>query len=160
MNASNNGSGAGVAAFFDNVDLIVRDALIGSHSDKIAPDAQRALRRIADKLSAGPEARATIESAMALPGWLRDLAVNHLNGEAYVMAVNKADELEAIFGPAPPATDAPEGRAESFKLAALPLIQWLAENCHPHHSVIVTSTNAELLEGQITTGEITDHLRG
>ncbi|WP_223497871.1 hypothetical protein [Serratia sp. JSRIV001] len=34
-----------------------------------------------------------------------------------------------------------------FEEAAKPLIKWLAENVHPHHTVIVTSTNAELLEG-------------
>jgi hypothetical protein len=32
----------------------------------------------------------------------------------------------------------------SFEEAAKPLIKWLAENVHPHHTVIVTSTNAEL----------------
>ncbi|MFV9180698.1 hypothetical protein [Serratia marcescens] len=36
----------------------------------------------------------------------------------------------------------------SFDDVARPLIKWLAENVHPHHSVIVTSTHAELLEGQ------------
>lgn len=36
----------------------------------------------------------------------------------------------------------------SFEEVARPLIKWLAENVHPHHSVIVTSTHAELLEGQ------------
>lgn len=28
------------------------------------------------------------------------------------------------------------------------LIKWLAENVHPHHQAIVTSTHAELLESQ------------
>lgn len=41
-----------------------------------------------------------------------------------------------------------ESKKQSFEEAARPLIKWLAENVHPHHSVIVTSTNAELLEGQ------------
>ncbi|NIG76770.1 hypothetical protein F3J34_24700 [Klebsiella sp. Ap-873] len=36
----------------------------------------------------------------------------------------------------------------SFEEVAKPMIKWLAENVHPHHSVIVTSTHAELLEGQ------------
>lgn len=48
---------------------------------------------------------------------------------------------------------------KSFEEAARPLIKWLCENVHPHHSVIVTSTNAELLEGECTTGEILDYLR-
>jgi len=29
---------------------------------------------------------------------------------------------------------------ESFKQAALPLIKWLCENVHPHHTAIVTGT--------------------
>lgn len=52
-----------------------------------------------------------------------------------------------------------EEQQESFKQAALPLIKWLCENVHPHHSVIVTSTNAELLKGSCATGEILDYLR-
>lgn len=47
---------------------------------------------------------------------------------------------------------------KSFEEAARPLIRWLCENVHPHHSVIVTPTNAELLEGSCTTGEILDYL--
>lgn len=41
-----------------------------------------------------------------------------------------------------------EDKKLTFEEAARPLIKWLAENVHPHHSVIVTSTHAELLEGQ------------
>lgn len=33
----------------------------------------------------------------------------------------------------------------SFEEAAKPLIKWMAENVHPHHSAIVTCTDAELL---------------
>jgi hypothetical protein len=37
---------------------------------------------------------------------------------------------------------------KSFEEAATPLIKWLNENgLHPHHTVIVTLTSAELLEG-------------
>jgi len=36
----------------------------------------------------------------------------------------------------------------TFDDAAKPLIKWLAENVHPHHTAIVTSIHAELLEGQ------------
>lgn len=43
----------------------------------------------------------------------------------------------------------PQQQREEFETAARPLIKWLAENVHPHHTVIVTGTNAELLEGQI-----------
>ena len=48
---------------------------------------------------------------------------------------------------------------EAFKVAALPMIKWLCENVHPHHSVIITPTNAELLEGSCSTGEILDYLK-
>lgn len=40
-------------------------------------------------------------------------------------------------------------KQKSFEAVAKPLINWLAENVHPHHTVIVTSTHAELLEGEI-----------
>lgn len=48
---------------------------------------------------------------------------------------------------------------ESFRQAAMPLIKWLCENVHPHHTIIVTPTNAELLEGSCTTGKVTEYLR-
>ncbi|HEJ9180372.1 TPA: hypothetical protein SML65_004733 [Serratia marcescens] len=37
----------------------------------------------------------------------------------------------------------------SFEDAARPLIRWLAENKHPHHTAIVTSTHAELLMAEL-----------
>lgn len=37
----------------------------------------------------------------------------------------------------------------SFEDVAKPMIKWLAGNVHPHHSVIVTSTHAELLQGEM-----------
>ena len=52
-----------------------------------------------------------------------------------------------------------EEQRESFKQAAMPLIKWLCENVHPHHSVIVTPTNAELLEGSCSTGDVFDFVR-
>lgn len=48
----------------------------------------------------------------------------------------------------------------SFEDAARPLIKWLCENKHPHHSVIVTPTGAELLEGVVNTGSIHDYIKG
>lgn len=38
-----------------------------------------------------------------------------------------------------------EPNKKRFEDAARPLVQWLAENCHPHTTAVVTSTNAELL---------------
>lgn len=43
----------------------------------------------------------------------------------------------------------PEQQA-SFKVAAEPLIKWLAENAHPHHHALVVADGAELLEGECT----------
>jgi len=39
-----------------------------------------------------------------------------------------------------------EQHFEAFKEAAMPLMQWLAENCHPHVTAIVNSEHVELLE--------------
>lgn len=47
---------------------------------------------------------------------------------------------------------------DDFKKAALPLIKYLCENHHPHVTVIVTPTSAELLEGVKFTDNITDYL--
>ena len=44
----------------------------------------------------------------------------------------------------------PEKEA-AFIQASKPLMKYLAENCHPHATVIVSSTNAELLEGILTS---------
>ncbi|WP_261374013.1 hypothetical protein [Yersinia rohdei] len=41
-------------------------------------------------------------------------------------------------------------KQESFKEAAKPLIKWLAENVHPHHTAIITSTGAELMMGEMS----------
>lgn len=43
-----------------------------------------------------------------------------------------------------------EQKQADFENAARPLIKWLAENVHPHHAVIVTSTKAQLLQGEMT----------
>jgi hypothetical protein len=46
-----------------------------------------------------------------------------------------------------------------FKSASMPLIKWLNENHHPHVSVIVTPTSAELCEGLQYTGPIFDFVK-
>jgi len=40
-----------------------------------------------------------------------------------------------------------EEQRKSFEEAAKPMIQWLNEHCHPHVSVNVDCTSAELSEG-------------
>lgn len=37
-----------------------------------------------------------------------------------------------------------------FEAAARPLVKWLAQNVHPHHTAIVTGVDAQLLEGSCT----------
>jgi len=31
--------------------------------------------------------------------------------------------------------------------AARPLLKWINENCHPHHTILVTTTTVEVVEG-------------
>ena len=40
-------------------------------------------------------------------------------------------------------------RLQSFTEAAKPLIKWLNDNGHPHMTILVTTTHAELLEGVV-----------
>lgn len=37
---------------------------------------------------------------------------------------------------------------EEFRDVTLPLVEWLRENHHPHTSIIITGSNAELVEGR------------
>lgn len=48
---------------------------------------------------------------------------------------------------------------KSFEEAARPLIKWLCEHVHPHHVAIVTGTDAQLLEGECSTGQILDYVK-
>ena len=42
-----------------------------------------------------------------------------------------------------------EEKQKSFEEVAKPLIKWLCENANPHCSVIITSTHAELVSGEM-----------
>lgn len=53
----------------------------------------------------------------------------------------------------------PEIDRKAFEEAARPLIKWLAENTHPHHTAVVTPTHAELLEARVATGPIYDYIK-
>ncbi len=52
-----------------------------------------------------------------------------------------------------------EQQQKEFEALARPLIKFLCDNCHPQMIVIVSPTNAELLEGVCSMGEILDYLR-
>lgn len=47
---------------------------------------------------------------------------------------------------------------DELKEAAKPLMIYLATKFHPHITCIVTSTNAEVMEGIMSTGEISEYL--
>lgn len=42
-----------------------------------------------------------------------------------------------------------EDQKQEFRDVAEPLVKWLCENGHPHMTIIVTQTHAELLEGEM-----------
>ena len=46
---------------------------------------------------------------------------------------------------------------EALREAALPLMQWLNNNCHPHCTVMVDSERIELVEGLATAARWDDH---
>jgi len=48
---------------------------------------------------------------------------------------------------------------EEFEELSRPLMKWLCENVDPHHTIVITPTNAELLEGCCSTGEILDYVK-
>lgn len=45
---------------------------------------------------------------------------------------------------------------EALREAALPLTQWLNDNCHPHCTILVNSERIELVEGLATAGRLAD----
>ena len=45
-----------------------------------------------------------------------------------------------------------------FEGVVRPVIRYLCENHHPHVTVIITPTNAELLEGTISIGQVLYHV--
>lgn len=40
-----------------------------------------------------------------------------------------------------------EDQKEEFEKVIEPAIKWLNDNCHPHVKIIVTTTDAEIVEG-------------
>ena len=69
-----------------------------------------------------------------------------------VLKTNQSDSFEKI------AEDIIKALSSDFKSSATIMIKHLCDNHHPHHSVIITHTGAELLEGKQTTGEVFDYL--
>jgi hypothetical protein len=52
-----------------------------------------------------------------------------------------------------------EKERSEFEALTRPLIKWLCENYHPHHTIIITPTSAEMLEGVCCTGQVLDYVR-
>lgn len=46
-----------------------------------------------------------------------------------------------------------------FEELARPMVKYLCEEYHPHVTVIITPTSAELLEGLKTSGRVDDYIR-
>jgi hypothetical protein len=47
----------------------------------------------------------------------------------------------------------------TFETVTRPVIKWLCENWHPHVIAVVTPTNAQLLSGEESTGQIMDYVK-
>jgi hypothetical protein len=52
-----------------------------------------------------------------------------------------------------------QNRREEFTKVVRPVMKWLCENHHPHTSIIIDGTNAQLLEGLASTGQIMDYVK-
>ena len=48
---------------------------------------------------------------------------------------------------------------DEFKELCLPLIKYLNDRFHPHTTIIITPTGAELMQGLISTGEVHDFIK-
>lgn len=51
-----------------------------------------------------------------------------------------------------------EINSKDFDSVVRPVINYLCKNHHPHVAVIITPTNAELLEGIKSTGQVLDYI--
>ena len=52
-----------------------------------------------------------------------------------------------------------EAQRAEFEALARPVMKWLNENCHPHVTVLVDPTSAQLHEGVCATGQILDYVK-
>jgi len=46
-----------------------------------------------------------------------------------------------------------------FKELCLPLIKFLNDRFHPHTTIIVTPTGAQLMQGLVSTGDVHDFIK-
>lgn len=50
-------------------------------------------------------------------------------------------------------------KREEFEKLSRPLMKWLCDNVSPHHTINITPTNAELLQGCCSTGQVLDYVK-
>ena len=48
---------------------------------------------------------------------------------------------------------------DPFETIVRPVMKYLADHHHPHVTIVITSTNAQLVEGIKSTGEIMDYIK-
>ena len=66
------------------------------------------------------------------------LQCNTCNNGCHFLGDDRPKEIKMILT---------EEERKAFAAAAEPLIEWVAQNCHPHTSVVLDANSAELLEG-------------
>jgi ABC-type phosphate/phosphonate transport system substrate-binding protein len=49
-------------------------------------------------------------------------------------------------------------KVKEFEELVRPILKYLCENYHPHVTVIITPTTAELVEGQMSIGQVLDYV--
>jgi len=52
-----------------------------------------------------------------------------------------------------------EKQRKEFEELARPILKYLCDNHHPHVTVIITPTTAELVEGCFTIGQVFDYVK-
>ena len=53
----------------------------------------------------------------------------------------------------------PDKAMAEFEVLSNLLIRWLCEHVHPHHTIIITPTSAELLSGERSLGRVTEYVK-
>ena len=86
--------------------------------------------------------------------WLADVMRTHLTHEQQM-------QFEGLFQQAMDMEQKNNQNlkdVEPFENVARPVIKYLCENHHPNTTIIITQTNAEVLEGVKTIGTIKDYI--
>jgi hypothetical protein len=50
-------------------------------------------------------------------------------------------------------------KVKEFEELVRPILKYLCENYHPHVTVIITPTTAELVEGKMSIGQVLDYVQ-